>query len=157
MTSNYHTPWIDSVTQYKASHMNAPLSQLDTAIGTISGEYPLHHSGERHYDIGVTFDGKPDASAVLLRYPFPRVVDFDTIFSGSQAVVGTAPTGAAQFSIQKNAVEVGTLDFGAGGSTGSFSGSAQTFQAGDVITLVAPSSQDATLEDLGLALKGYYF
>ena len=32
MTTNYHTPWIDDTTQFKASHMNAPLSELDTQI-----------------------------------------------------------------------------------------------------------------------------
>lgn len=32
MTTNYHTPWIDDTTEYKAAHMNVPLGELDTQI-----------------------------------------------------------------------------------------------------------------------------
>lgn len=32
MTTNYHTPWVDDTTQFKAAHMNVPLSELDTEI-----------------------------------------------------------------------------------------------------------------------------
>lgn len=33
MTTNYFTPYQDGITQYKALHMNAPLEELDEAIG----------------------------------------------------------------------------------------------------------------------------
>jgi len=32
MTTNYHTPFIDDTTEYKAAHHNAPLSELDTEL-----------------------------------------------------------------------------------------------------------------------------
>lgn len=32
MSTNYHTPWVDETSEYKPSHMNAPLSELDTQI-----------------------------------------------------------------------------------------------------------------------------
>ena len=32
MSTNYHTPWVDDSTQFKAAHMNVPLSELDTQI-----------------------------------------------------------------------------------------------------------------------------
>lgn len=38
MTTNFHTPWSDGVTEYKASDMNSPLSELDTIITQVSGE-----------------------------------------------------------------------------------------------------------------------
>lgn len=34
MSNVYHTPYEDDVTQFKASHMNAPLSELDTQMHT---------------------------------------------------------------------------------------------------------------------------
>lgn len=32
MSSNYHTPYEDDVTEYKAAHMNVPLGELDVQI-----------------------------------------------------------------------------------------------------------------------------
>ena len=32
MTTNYHTPYVDDATQFKASHMNVPPGELDTQI-----------------------------------------------------------------------------------------------------------------------------
>lgn len=38
MTTDYFTPYQDGITQYKAAHMNAPLEEIDAAIGTIDQE-----------------------------------------------------------------------------------------------------------------------
>jgi len=38
MSTNHHTPWQDTVTEYKAADMNAPLGELDAAIEGVSGE-----------------------------------------------------------------------------------------------------------------------
>lgn len=32
MSTNYHTPFIDDTSKFRASHMNAPLSELDAQI-----------------------------------------------------------------------------------------------------------------------------
>jgi len=32
-TTNYHDPYVDGVTQYKPTHMNLPIAQLDYQIG----------------------------------------------------------------------------------------------------------------------------
>ncbi|MBW2591847.1 MAG: hypothetical protein JRE58_02385 [Deltaproteobacteria bacterium] len=32
MSTNYHTPFTDEVTQYKPTHMGAPLAELDAQI-----------------------------------------------------------------------------------------------------------------------------
>ena len=37
MSSNYHTPYEDDSTQFKAEHMNVPLGELDAHIGTLYG------------------------------------------------------------------------------------------------------------------------
>lgn len=37
MSTHYHTPWEDGVTEYKEVDMNAPLGELDQAIDDIRG------------------------------------------------------------------------------------------------------------------------
>jgi len=34
MSQDYHTPYVDGSTQFKADHMNVPLGELDAQIGT---------------------------------------------------------------------------------------------------------------------------
>lgn len=38
MTTDYFTPYQDGITQYKAAHMNAPLEEIDAAIGTLDSD-----------------------------------------------------------------------------------------------------------------------
>ncbi|HEQ98800.1 MAG TPA: DUF2793 domain-containing protein [candidate division Zixibacteria bacterium] len=111
---------------------------------------------DNSYDIGSSFNGKPSASEVLLRIPFTRDVNFPDDLSGSQGVLGTAPTAQADFAIKKNGVEFATMSFAGSATTATFSTSSsdEDFTAGDVLTVEAPSSQDATLADIGFLLKG---
>jgi hypothetical protein len=50
---------------------------------------------------------------------------------------------------------VGTVAFGAGQQTGTVTcSSAINFMAGDLISFIAPGSQDATLSDISITLSG---
>ena len=72
------------------------------------------------YDIGVYFDGIPGADENILKFVSVRTF---TLFSGlanSRAISDVAATGAYQISIQRNGVEVGTIDWSAAGTTGVF-------------------------------------
>lgn len=114
-------------------------------------------SGGNSYDIGGSFIGAPTASQVILRVPCVRTVDFDDDFAGSQAKAGTAATAQTVFDIQKNGVSVGSMTFAAAATTATFttpSGLAPQFLAGDVLTVVAPASPDATLANVGFLFKG---
>lgn len=202
MTTNFHTPYSDGVTEYKSADMNTPLGELDSAITDVSGEaYGMSgematvvyfdnlgaeganddadyikifddsagtykkqsradflsgigaSSGEFPYDVGMTYIGAPTASLVVLRLPLPRTVDFDWGGGQSQAVAGTAATAQTIFSIKKDGTEKGTLTFAAAGTVGTYSGETQ-FVTGEVLTVVAPASPDATLADLGFTLSG---
>lgn len=107
------------------------------------------------YDIGVTQEGVLTASQVLLRYVFPRIVEFPIDLTDSRCVAGVAATAITTFSIQKNGGSIGSLQFAAAATTATFTmASAQTFAPGDVLTVVAPASADATLASLGLTLAG---
>jgi len=38
MSSNYHTPYTDDVTEFKQAHMNVPLGELDAQITINTGK-----------------------------------------------------------------------------------------------------------------------
>lgn len=159
MTTNHHTAWVDGTTQFKADDMNDPLSDLDSALGDFSGNagrIARVNSGETSlefieptYDIGGSYNGSPTASLVIMRFPFVRSASFPTNLSGSRFIAGTAATGSTQFSLQKDGTQFGTATFAASGTVATFSVTETAFGYGNVFTLVAPGSPDATLADLG--------
>lgn len=116
---------------------------------------PVTASGSQPYELGAGYAGAPTASAVLLRAPMCRTVTFAAGLSPSQGVAGTAATAQTDFNILKNGVSFGTMRFAAAGTVASFiSASGSTPVAGDVITVVAPASPDATLANIGFILAG---
>lgn len=106
------------------------------------------------YDIGGGCTGKPAASAVILRFPAVRAFTLPTNLTGSQGKAGTAATASATFNIAKNGVNIGTMAFAASGTVPTWTNTATSFAAGDILTVTAPSSQDATLADIGFVLMG---
>lgn len=107
-------------------------------------------SGAAAYDIGCFIAGKPDAGEVVMRFVAVRAFSLPASLTGSEVDAGTAATGAAVFSVKKNGTEIGTLTmpstFAAATST--------SFAAGDVLSIVGPLSQDATLADISITIKG---
>jgi hypothetical protein len=80
---------------------------------------------------------------------------FPAGLTGSQGTAGIVATASATYSIQKNGSNVGTMAFAAGLTTATFTmASTTTFMAGDILTVVAPASPDATLENLAWTLVG---
>jgi hypothetical protein len=111
--------------------------------------------GAPPYDVGAMIAGVPDASAVCLRYKFPREVTFAAGLAPSQGVADIAATADADFDIQLNGVSVGTMTFAAAATDATFDMVSETvFDAGDVLTVIAPSSPDATLADISFVLAG---
>jgi hypothetical protein len=107
------------------------------------------------YDIGGSFVGKPSAGSIILRFPMPRPVRFLAGLSPSKGVAATAPTGAVSFLLRKNGAQFASMDFAAAATTATFTCTSNTdFAVGDVLTLVAPSTPDDTLADIGFALAG---
>jgi hypothetical protein len=107
------------------------------------------------YDVGGCYTGAPTASLVLLRYPFPRQAIFPASLTNSQGVASVAATAQTDFDLKKNGSSVGTMRFAAAGTVATFIMASQTtFAAGDVLTVVAPATPDATLANIGFALAG---
>lgn len=77
--------------------------------------------------------------------------------TGSAATLDVAPTNAISFAVKKNGVTVGTVEFAAGATTATFTMIAATsFGGGDVVSIVAPASADATASGFTLTLVGGY-
>lgn len=105
-------------------------------------------------DVACFIGGMPDNAELVLYLPFNRTVVFPAGLGDSNAVAGTASTASKDFDIQKNGASVGNINFNAS-DTGTFTmASQQTFNAGDILSIVAPASQDATLADIGINLAG---
>lgn len=104
---------------------------------------------------GTFVNGKPTANLVLQRYVFATTVTFPAGLGGSQGTAGTAATAMTTFAVQKNSVNVGTMVFTAAATAATFTmTSVTTFNAGDVLTLVAPAVPDVTLANLAWTFMG---
>lgn len=108
------------------------------------------------FDVHAFYPGVPAAGAVLLRTPLARAVSFADEFAGSYARASAAATGSSVFDLRKNGVSVGSITFAAAASSGTFatSGAAVAFAAGDILSIHAPATADATLADVGIVLAG---
>ena len=132
------------------SAVGSPTNQTPQFRALVQADLPA-----QPYDVGGTYPGVPAASAVLIRYPFPRAVVFPSGLTNSRGVAAVAATAQTDFDIQKNGASVGTMRYAAAGTTATFIMASQTsFAAGDILTVVAPGTPDATLADVGFSLAG---
>lgn len=109
------------------------------------------------FDMSAFYPGIPTESAIVLRVPIARAVTFPANFANSQGKASAAATGSTAFDVQKNGASVGTMTFAGGATSATFvssGGAAVNFAAGDVLSVVAPGTPDATLANVGLVLAG---
>lgn len=162
--------WAGSIAYYSGGWLRLPprvgllAYVLDEAAfyqytGDTSSEWeawvPGGSSEAQPYDIGSQLSGAPTASLVMMRYKFPRAVTFPAGLTNSQGVAGTAATAQTDFDIRVNNVSVGTMRFAAAATSATFiMASQQSLAAGDVLTVIAPATPDATLAGVSLVLAG---
>lgn len=99
------------------------------------------------------------ASQEIFRMAFANAVSFAGNFAGSKgSVLSTKEaTGSTTFIVNKNGSQIGTIVWAASTATPTFtttSGAAQSFAAGDVLTVVGPATADTTLANWGVTLLG---
>ncbi len=104
------------------------------------------------YDILCGIVGKPSNGEVVLLFVAPRPFRIAANAAGSRLKAGTAATGVAVFSIQKNGSEFLTATVAASGTIATFAGSQTDVAAGDVLRIVAPVTADASLADIAITL-----
>lgn len=109
---------------------------------------------KRPYDLNLFVGGLTTNSELVFRMKTMTEFTLPASLTGSYGTAATASTGTVAFDLLKNGVSFGTLTFTAS-ATGVFTaGTATTFAVGDVLTIVAPASADATLADVSINLKG---
>ena len=70
-------------------------------------------------------------------------------------MAGEAATATTAFTLKKNGVDFGTMQFAASANLATFTGTSDTdFAPGDVLTVIAPNPADSTLADIGFSLAG---
>jgi hypothetical protein len=107
------------------------------------------------FDISLFAPGLPTAGATILRFVFTRAVTLPISLTGSKAGCGSASTGAKAFTLNKNGSSIGTVNIAGSATTATFTFSAGvSFAAGDILSIVAPTPQDATLADFFVTLLG---
>ena len=115
----------------------------------------LYQASFQPYDLSAMYPGAPPASALMLRIPLARAVLFPAGLAGSRGTATLTATATTAFDIQLNGASVATMTFAAGTSTATFTAASTiSAEAGDVLSVVAPATPDATLADVGFVLSG---
>lgn len=107
------------------------------------------------YMIGITFVDVPAPSEEVIRHPAAVAFNLPISLTDSQFKAGVAATAETIFTLKKNAAAIGTVTFAIAGTSGSISFTAATaFAIGDILTMEAPGTPDATIANLGFTIKG---
>lgn len=107
------------------------------------------------FDVHTFYPGVPTASAKLYRGKVARALVAPANFAGAQFTGTVNATASTVFDVQKNGVSCGTCTIAAGTLTPTFAttgGAAVNFAAGDVLSVIAPATPDATLADPAITL-----
>lgn len=123
----------------------------------IAGEITFgNQESARAYDVTETVFGKPDASAMVMRFEAVRSFTLPQGMAGSRASASVAATASAAFLLKKNGSTISTFTFAIGATVATFSDPAtdETIVPGDILTVIAPSSQDATLSTISWTFRG---
>jgi len=135
------TAWADGQIAQYSSSLGKLIRVVDRPIFPVSG-------------VG----GKPSAGQLVGIYTAGASFIFPANFASpnSYGTVGTNPTATATYSVYKNGSLIGTIAVSTSGvfTFATSGGVSVTFNAGDRLTIVAPGSQDATMQDVGITLVG---
>lgn len=108
------------------------------------------------YDIRLGFGATPTAAQVIEAILIVRDVTFAGDFVGSLGSIGTPPAASLVLSVRDDGSEIGTITIGTDGvfAFATTGGIAQTVAAGSLLTMVAPSTPDASAANAILTLMG---
>jgi hypothetical protein len=128
----------------------------ETEDGLEFGLAPGGGTGEGlAYDVGLFCEGRPEAGETVLRFVVVRAFELAASLTGSRAHAEVATSAPVVFSVRKNGVQFGTVNFAGASQTATFTAAAPTALAvGDRLTVVAPFTQDPALADVSITLAG---
>lgn len=99
---------------------------------------------------------RPLGGETLLIHIFSESIEFAADFAGSRGFAGTLPTANTSFSIRKNGTPVGGILITTTGTVTftSSGGDPVSYEAGDVMTIVAQDPADLTIANVAFNLRG---
>lgn len=105
--------------------------------------------------ISFPYVGKPTAG-LTINVPMVMAVAIPSALAGTRVFATTGPTGTPAFTLNKitaggGMTALGTITF-TSATAANLAGAGGSLAAGDVLQLVAPASQNATLADLGITI-----
>lgn len=111
------------------------------------------------YDIGVYYGGKPMSNMVMLRFTFPRSVNFVANFAGSRGFCNTAPTNYGNFMISQinttgYTINIGMMQFSPSTNIANFNTVAVNFVAGDKLIVRNSYPKDSSMNQISFTLTG---
>ena len=150
----YPASFIGQTIHVKLPAFNIFGQALQSLAGLTADTYTLTGAGAiAPVTVPLQYLGTPQSGNPILRYTFGEAANFPANLTGSVATAGTASTVTTICDIALNGTNFATLTFAAAATTAAFSGTAQNFIAGDVLTIV-PQRTDATLADVSGVLSG---
>jgi len=106
------------------------------------------------FDVAQFINGKPLTNEVLVKVIAPRQISLPQNLVGSYMKSGIAATSNTVLTVYKNGTSQGTITFSAGATTGTISTSAITLNAGDILSVVAPTTVDSSFADFACVITG---
>lgn len=107
-------------------------------------------------NLSLSISGLPDASQKI-NMPVTQALKLPASLAGSQAYIGTHPTLAMTFALNKisgvTTTSIGSVAIATTGIVTFTFAAATSFAAGDILQVIAPSIQDVTGADVGMSFK----
>ena len=134
----------ESVTISKWTSKRATLSDIGIGAG----------SGNSYYDLRLGFSATPTSDEVIDTFVTGRELTFPANFDSSVGVVGVNPTSTFDLLLKDDGTTIGTISISTGGTFTftTVSGTEKVVSAGSVITLVAPTTVDATVAEAAITI-----
>jgi hypothetical protein len=127
----------------------------------VGGEWTVFAAGDGGGGGGDTIElalfvsGKPSASEVVFRHDATAAYTLPAGLIGSQGSAGIAATASTVLTIKKDASTIGTATWAIAGTEPTLAmASDAVFAVGEVLSVTAPTPQDATLADISLSFLG---
>lgn len=110
-------------------------------------------TGSAH-DLHVYISGVTTNAQIVLRFKATRAWSLPASLTGSNLTAGTASTGTATFTLKKNGASIGTIAFTTSATGVATFASLVSFAVGDIFSVEAPATADATLANIALDFLG---
>jgi hypothetical protein len=107
------------------------------------------------YDIGFFIPDQPDDNDLVAQFVSVRDFTLADDFAGSRGTCAVPPASTAAFTVKKNGSTIGTVSIDTSGVfTFATTGAGVTMAPGDILTVFAPTPQDANLADISMFFQG---